>query len=399
MRFIFLGVDYYPQTVGIAPFNTKLAEYLVSVGHKVTFICTAPRLANWKIVPGYKNSFISSEGINGVNVKRTYCRLPKANSGFERIIFEVSFSITSFFVGCFSGKFDYVICVSPPLFLCTVGRFISLLKGAKNVLYIQDIVPDLGIILGMLRKRRVINLARRYERFAYSQADIILTISEGMRGNIISKGVSQNKVLLYPDFMTLPSDSDTFHEKDHREDFILLFSGSIGEKTDLELFIDAAALLRKELNLQFVFTGTGINMDRLASYARRLNVSNVRFDGYLPEGEFKNLMKRADICIFGQKMSITNEIMPSKLLNIMANQKPIIAVAHEKSETKRVIDAAECGVCLTHRDPNLLKERILELSRKKDLLRAMGRNGFRYVKMHHDAKTLLPRFLKLLQKK
>jgi colanic acid biosynthesis glycosyl transferase WcaI len=67
--------------------------------------------------------------------------------------------------------------------------------------------------------------------------------------------------------------------------------------------------------------------------------------------------------------------LPSKLFNLMASGRPILAVAPLESELAQLIEETKCGVTVAPEQPKSLAEMIMRLKQEKTLLAAMGQQG------------------------
>ena len=52
-RLRIIGINYAPESTGIAPYTTGLAEHLAIAGHEVTVVTGLPHYPAWRIAPGY----------------------------------------------------------------------------------------------------------------------------------------------------------------------------------------------------------------------------------------------------------------------------------------------------------------------------------------------------------
>ena len=54
LRIHLWGINYAPEVVGIAVYNTMLAEWLAARGHRVNVVSAFPYYPEWKKLPGEK---------------------------------------------------------------------------------------------------------------------------------------------------------------------------------------------------------------------------------------------------------------------------------------------------------------------------------------------------------
>lgn len=55
MRILVAGVNYAPDLIGVARYNTELCEALASFGHKVRVVTAPPYYPEWRVPKGYQS--------------------------------------------------------------------------------------------------------------------------------------------------------------------------------------------------------------------------------------------------------------------------------------------------------------------------------------------------------
>ena len=54
VRIHIIGINYWPESTGIAVFNTGRAEFLAAAGHAVTMCTAMPYYPEWRVRPEYR---------------------------------------------------------------------------------------------------------------------------------------------------------------------------------------------------------------------------------------------------------------------------------------------------------------------------------------------------------
>src|SRR5436853_7088067 len=129
MRILFL-TQYFPPETG-APQNrlSGLARELTKKGVEIVVLTAMPNYPLMKIHYGYRGKFFLKENVNSVQVFRSWIYVSRKPSTLHRLLNYFSFVVTSFIISFrIKGKFDFVFCESPQLFLGISGWFISRLK-------------------------------------------------------------------------------------------------------------------------------------------------------------------------------------------------------------------------------------------------------------------------------
>jgi colanic acid biosynthesis glycosyl transferase WcaI len=399
---LLIGLNYAPEVVGIGPYTTELAEHFAAGGHEVSVLTGFPYYPHWKIDQAFRRKPpVLVERMNGVRVVRSPILLPgTGQSTLRRIVFDSSLAVTSLMASAGIGAVDVVICVSPPLQLGVTAWLIARSRGARLVLHLQDLVPDVALSVGMMHEGGAVRLARRLERFVYSRADRITVISHGFSDNLVGKGVPVAKLQLLPNWV----DTGRFNSVSDpairavlgaaNGETLVLHTGNMGAKQGLETVVDAAAKLAHE-KVVVTLVGDGRCRQALEARATRLGLNNVRF---VPlQADFPATLAAANVVVLAQRGRLVDSAAPSKLLSYMASGKPVVAAVNESSEAGRLIQLAGCGVVVVPEDPTALAAALLDLHHRPETQLALGVSGRRHVVQHYERGHILKQWRQLVE--
>lgn len=402
MRILLIGLNYSPEVVGIGPYNTQLAEHLVTSGHEVTVLTSFPYYPHWAIDSKYlrKGPFLV-ESINGVRVIRSRTVLPGTRaSTFRRILFDSIQAVTALIASVAMGGVDLVICVSPPLQLGVTAWMVALSRGARLLLQLQDIVPDAALSLGMMREGKALRLSRRLERFVYARADLIAVISQGFADNLIAKGVPTTRIRVLPNWV----DTDRFTVAPDPKvraalgaadgETLVVHAGNMGAKQGLETVVDAAAELADD-EVVIALIGDGNNRAALEERVRRLGLKNLRF--FPIQSDLPAALAAADVLVLAQRGKVVDSVAPSKLLSYMASGKPVIAAVNELSEAGRMIRDAQCGIVVPPENSTALAEAVIEVHLQPATYSKLGAAGRRHVASYFERSYILDQWSRLIE--
>jgi colanic acid biosynthesis glycosyl transferase WcaI len=406
MRILILGLNYLPESTSIGPYTAGLAEYLSARGHQVRVITGFPIAPQWKVWSRYKGKVVMREVINGVPIIRTYLYVPKdPRRAFRRILFDSVFAVTALLAAVTCQRPDVVVVISPPLQLAVTGAICAALTGAQVFLHIQDLVPDAAVAVGALPADGAIGrLAYALERFAYRMACGIGVICEGMRRNLLAKGVPESKVTVLPNYIDLsfaaprPSDNSfRFRLGICRTEFLVMYSGSVAAKQGLQCFVEAGAAFDRLKGITCCVIGEGPFLTDIKETARKLKLQTFRFLPLQSRESLPEQLAAADVLVTTQRRAVRDVVFPGKLIYYMASGRAILAAVSEDSETGRFIREHEVGMVVPPEDPGRLAEAISWLWSHPEERQTFGENGRRIVEKEFNRPVVLERFSQHLE--
>lgn len=405
VHLLVLTLYYAPDRTGIAPLTAELCEYLAARGHRVSVLTGFPHYPQWRVPEQYRGKLWTREALNGVSVYRGYIYVPSRRTAFRRIAYDTSVAVSAGLWALFVRDIDLVMAISTPLQLGVAGDFISRLRGVPFVFCIKDLVPDLGIALGLLRNPYAVRAARIMERYVYRRADAIVAICDGFVDNLKAKHVPESKIHLIPDwvdtqFISPQAGSGEFR-KAHgiaEESFLVLHSGNMGAKQKLENLVEAAEILRDERQVLFLLVGDGSERDRLQRYAAEKRLPNVNFLPLQPRESMPEMLAAADALVVNQSAALVGMVIPSKLLTYMAAGRPVVAAVNPDSEAASCVRRSECGIVVPPEQPQALAAAIRNVYSDRAWCLRMGASGRDYAEKRFARDLILPRYEGLLSR-
>lgn len=405
VRILIVGLNYLPESTSIGPYTADLAEYLAGRGHQVQVVTGFPMAPQWRVWDGYRRKILQKEVINNIPVQRTFLYVPRRpGRAINRILFDVSFAISSFFGAMLTGiGYQIIIVISPPLQIGITGWLLSKLNRAPLFLHLQDLVPDAAIATGMLSKdSRAAKLAYAMERFVYGHASRIGVISEGFRDNLVRKGIAPDRIRLFPNYIDLdfvvPVEHDNSFRSEHGIDpdhFVVMYSGSIALKQGLHTLVEAAVLLRDYRQIVFFIIGEGPHLEDLKARALDSSLANLHFLPLQPRESLSQQLSAANVLVITQKQAVTDVVFPGKLLYYMGAGRPILGAVSPESETGRFIARHQIGVVVPPEQPERLAEAIVRLYQEGTGI--LGLNARRTAETLFDRHIVLRQFADYLE--
>ena len=402
MRVLILHMRFHPDLTGTGPLVTELATDLVAMGDEVTVVTSMPHYGRKDIHSEYRGRLIKRENFHGVSVQRTFVYLPPNPSGFHRGINYLSYNFMSVVAGVLAGHHDVILCINPPITVGLSGFMVRLAHRAPIVFNVQDIWPDCLMIIDQLRNPLLIRIFQYLEKMIYRVSARMTVLSEGMRENLIDKGVSAKKIVVIPNWADVDHIRPVPKENSFREvhnlngRFVVMFAGNLGYIAVLDTVLDAAKLLSNDPNIIFLIVGEGNAKPALVKRAEMMGLRNVRFLPTQPKEVLPKMLGAADVSLVTLNRQLGQHNVPSKTYSIMASARLVLASVPNDSEIARLVKEANCGVWIPPEDAQALAQAIQDLWKQPELLERLGANGRRYVCEHFDRKALTGRYHQLL---
>ncbi|MFQ5635400.1 MAG: glycosyltransferase, partial [Gammaproteobacteria bacterium] len=249
---------------------------------------------------------------------------------------------------------------------------------------------------GSLRYR----LSRRLETRVLRKADAVTTICEGLRQDILGRGIEAAKVTVIPNAV----DAEWFAAGGRRSaalgaelglagKTVLGFIGSFYRYEGLALLLRALATVRAtHPGVCLLLVGGGPEEDRLRAMAGDLGVGDaVIFAGRVPHGDVRDYYDLADIFVYPRVASrLTDTVTPLKPLEAMAQRG--LVVASDVAGHRELIRHGDTGILFPADDDRALAAALLGLLDAPDewpLLRDAGR---RYVEQERTWSRSVSRY-------
>ena len=296
--------------------------------------------------------------------------------------FEYSVLPLSLFVGglIVGRKKNIIHCQSPPLTVAFAACVLSKILKKPLIIRIQDIHPDALIKIGILKNSVLIRLMELVELFVYDSASHITVIAEGYRRHLISKGIREDKISLIPNWANIskispPKNNDFKKRMGWEAKFIITYAGTMSWPQDLETVVESAGTLRNYKDITFLMVGDGVKKEYLIRKSKELELDNIVFMPLQPRNDYFEILYASNACLVPLKKQFTSPTAPSKMLEIMACSKPIIANVPYNSDVHTIISKAGCGIWVEPENPKVLSRAILKLYENKDSAYRLGEKG------------------------
>jgi exopolysaccharide biosynthesis WecB/TagA/CpsF family protein len=397
-RILIVGINYRPETTGIAPYTADLAEHYAERGHDVTVITGFPHYPAWRVDPKERR-LRATESHRGIRVLRRRHYVPRIQSALRRATYEATFLIH----GALSRPVrpDVVFGVVPSLSGGLLARFFAARAGAPYGLIFQDLMAPAARQSGIGGGARVAGITALLERWAARRATTVAIASEGFRPYLRRLGVDERRILDLPNWSHLAAPDvdrdDTRKRLGWGDSTVVLHAGNMGLKQGLAQVVEAAQRADElESPVRYVLMGEGSQRSALEQQAT--GIERLEFLPFQPEAEVPNILDAADILLVSERETVIDMSLPSKLTAYFASGRPIVAAVAPDGSTAREVSRAGAGVVVPIGDPDRLNATITDLRSDADRMDALGRAGRAYADSTLDIETARGRLDVLLQR-
>jgi len=230
-------------------------------------------------------------------------------------------------------------------------------------------------------------LTRWLETRALQQADHVFTICEGLRSDIVCRGIPADKVTVIPNAVNIESfepgglpDAALKSRLGLQGTSVVGFIGSFYAYEGLDLLLDALpVVLAERPDVRVLLVGGGPQDAALKAQAQRLGLTDkVIFTGRVPHSEVQRYYDLIDILAYPRhSMRLTELVTPLKPLEAMAQGR--VLVASDVGGHKELIRHGETGMLFKAGSKDALAQAVTSLLATRDRWTALREAGRRFV--------------------
>lgn len=383
MRILFVSQWFTPEPMfkGL-PF----ARVLVERGHEVQVLTGFPNYPGGRIYHGYNVRILQRESMEGVQVIRVMLYPSHDTSIIRRIANYLSFAVSAATIGLVAvRKADVMYVYHPPATVSLPALIIGWIRKIPFVYDIQDLWPDTLKATGMIRNRILMEIVERWCKLTYRYAARIVVLSRGFKEVLESRGVPSSRIEVIYNWCEewqVPARQSSQCKVEHfalSDRFNVVFAGTMGKAQSLDIVLEAAkTLMNKIPEVQFVFVGGGVDVDRLKQLAVTGCIRNVLFLPWRPITEIQEVLSHADVLLVHLKKDPLFRItIPSKIQAYLFAGRPLLAGV--EGDAAELVMNSQAGIIYNPGSPQSLADAVERLYRfPKATLERMGKNGQRF---------------------
>jgi PEP-CTERM/exosortase A-associated glycosyltransferase len=212
-------------------------------------------------------------------------------------------------------------------------------------------------------------LTRAMETYALRHVDAVTTICEGLRSDILARGIPQQKVTVIPNAVNI--EDFNFGETPEVQlardlglagKTVLGFIGSFYAYEGLNILLQALpTMLLQNPDIRVLLVGGGPQDKELKALAAQLDIwDKVIFTGRVPHDEVQRYYNLIDVLVYPRlQMRLTDLVTPLKPLEAMAQGRLI--VASDVGGHLELIEDGKTGILFEAGNPQALAGKLLGL--------------------------------------
>jgi glycosyltransferase involved in cell wall biosynthesis len=382
-RVLIISQFYPPEAAAASNRVSAIARALAEAGNDVTVVTGLPSFPEGVIPAAFRarSSRVTRDG--AVAVTRVWTYASRRLRSVDRLLNWLSVSLgATAYVLTRRDPIDIAFVSSPPITLALPALAASLVRGARLVVDVRDVYPDVAIKMGVWKRGSLIaRLVGAVADALYRRASLILTVTETCKAEIAGRGVAPDKIVIAPNGFDRSDASAPAPLVREAGEFIVAYTGNMGIATGVGVVLDAALALRPLRRYRFVLVGGGADSDEVARRIRSEGIDNVTLLGPQTREIATAVMRQADVCVVPLKRGIVDSL-PTKLLDALAVGTPVIVCAD--GEARTFVERSGGGLAVPPEDGIALAGAIGELSDDAARLQRFAQSGLAYVTRHYD---------------
>jgi PEP-CTERM/exosortase A-associated glycosyltransferase len=250
---------------------------------------------------------------------------------------------------------------------------------------------------GSLRYR----LTRALETYAVKRADAVAVICQGLKDDLIARGIPESKITVSPNGVDLglfgdppPRDAALGARLGIDEDDEVI--GFIGSYYDYEGIDDLIAampmLVAKRPKAQLLLVGGGPMEDALKAQAEASSAADrIHFVGRVPHNQVELYYSLIDVlCYPRKKMRLTDLVTPLKPLEAMAQER--LVAASDVGGHRELIEDGVTGTLFAPDDPESLAKSLENLLADRGSWAKRRKTGRKFVEQHRNWSSNISRY-------
>ena len=324
-KILIVSCVFPPEVVTSASTSLDIANRLAQLGASVTVLCPMPSRS---VDIDWKYSIESS--VNVIHVPS----FGGGRSTLMKILENISFGLSAAIYLSFKKSFD--VCYMNAWPLISTSFIATVLKKKKThyIYSIQDLYPQTLVIKGLVNKNGFLwRILQKVEKTICDSSAHVITISESFKEHLTkSAGVDPQKVTVVSNWSServiIQGREEAWSSLSKVGiapkpcDLVLGYGGNISASTGVSDF--SRFVVNSTLNIQFLVAGNGSLVNEISRHAEQ--DKRISLLTPWPKLLTNAIYSVCDILVLPVPAGQEHGSLPSKLINYMNSNKPILCV-------------------------------------------------------------------------
>jgi colanic acid biosynthesis glycosyl transferase WcaI len=392
---------YYPEQTSTGYFLTEIAESLAKK-YDVSVICSQPTYSSrGRMEPRIEHR-------NRTVIYRCWSTTLNKDVIFLRLINFFTISVSIFINTIFKIKrHDAVIVVTNPPLLPFLTLIACRLRGAKCLLLVHDVYPESAVKAGILKAGSLTEkIIRWVTSLLLKNVDKIIVLGRDMARVVADKiGRHDEQIVIIPNWADceeiIPLNghiNPLLLELGVSEKFIVQYSGNMGRTHGIEYLVESAEQLKEVKDLHFLFIGWGAKRRWLEDEIKKRRLTNVTLLGNRRREDLGISLNACKISVISFVPGMAGISVPSRMYNILAAGKPILAIADQDSELAEVVSEENIGWVVSSGKIAEIVKAVLEAKNNPKMLAEMGSRARKAAEEKYSFKIVAESYHQLISK-
>jgi glycosyltransferase involved in cell wall biosynthesis len=339
-RVVVVSELYWPEDTSTGFFVTGIAEGLAE-GHEVVALCARPTYSR-------RGARVPERELRrGVRIERVRSTTFSHQRALGRVLNALTVTLALFLRAlAVLRRGDRALVVTNPPLLPYAILLAARLRGSELAVLLHDVYPEVLEATGLVRPggplARVLRLPARA---LYRGADRVVALGPDMAA-IVRRHLPAGDVRLVviPNWCDCdqvapePRSASVLLERLGRAGgFVVQHLGNLGRTHAIEALVEAAGLLHDRPDVHWLFVGWGSRRAWLERLLAARGLDNVTLLPPCSAAELSSHLAACDLAVIALLPGMAGVSVPSRLYNVLASGRPLLAVADDDSELCRLV--------------------------------------------------------------
>ena len=368
---IIIHQHFYPEPSGTAKPAYEIARYFDYNGYNVKVLTEFPN-RNFKSYSSVRDKPLKYEKINGIEIFRIKNKFKYSDNVTQRILAYLWFTLMSSYYGIklAAKKKNQIIFTIQAIPSAIPGALLNLFFRQKHIFYCTDMMPDVGVVSGLLKNKLLIKGLHTVEQYTYKYCTSIFAVTKQMVDEIKSR-TNNPKIFELSDWL---DDSHYYSKKDMyiselKNEYnlqgkkLLLYIGNIGFLQNIGVFIELAKKMQNEIlftDYVILIGGNGVQAEELKERVGKDKLNNIKFIGVVDRDRVPSFLSLSS-CLLMNFMDHDHLRLyrSSKIFDYIIAEKPVLVGAH--GALKEIVMSNNLGKVARPSDVDDLYNKLIEI--------------------------------------